>query len=59
MAYNIATENKAYDWIAYDHDGPVTQFVLISRAIEAAEAKRFPVEELANALHIALIDYAP
>lgn len=36
--------------INHTTDGPVTEFVAISRAIELAETKMFPASDLANAL---------
>jgi len=50
MIYCVKTEAKAADFLIFAHDGPVTDFVLIARALEAAASNRFPTEELANAL---------
>ncbi len=37
--------------IIHRTDGPVTQFVAISRAMELAANKTYPAEDIANALN--------
>lgn len=54
LPYSPALEAEALAWLTYEHDGPVSPFVLLSRACDAAASRRFPPEELANALWTAL-----
>jgi hypothetical protein len=42
---------KARNWISYEHDGPVTDFVLCARACDLAAAGELDHEAIANALH--------
>ena len=55
--YSVKMEQKAFDFITYAHDGPVTPFVIMGRAVDAAAEHRFPVEEIANAMHSALANF--
>jgi hypothetical protein len=50
------TTMDARETIAHICDGPLTPFVLISRAVELAGGKQSPDDPVANALYDALKD---
>lgn len=49
----ISVENieEAIDHLSYEHDGPITDFVILTRAMNAAATKLFPPDVLANAVY--------
>ena len=62
VAVTVAMDNQsateqAKSYIANRCDGPITSFVMVSRAMEPHMRRKYTASELANALHELLVEF--